>query len=160
MICSHWVQTMVLWLPRDVHWILNFHFIVINNFHYSPNRWKWWWIIWNHLWNKKREIWSQFFCHFMSVLCCYNAEGEGRGLEKVLTFMVEHPFQESSYPLGLSRGLLPGGLGEGRRRGAGGGGRNGVGVCSPLHKTFNWFMTKIWNFPTLSRAHDNLWPEK
>ena len=47
--------------------------------------------------------------------------------------MVEYPFQESGYPLGLSRGLLPGGLGEGRggRRG------NGVVVCSSLHKTFN-----------------------
>lgn len=66
----------------------------------------------------------------MSVLYCCNAEGEGRGLEKVPTFMVEHPFQESGYPLGLSRGLLPGGLGEGR----GGGGGTGWGCAARFIK--------------------------
>lgn len=59
-----------------------------------------------------------FAINVMSVLCCYNVEGERAG---DATRYLHGTFQESGYPLGLSRGLLPdvmgveggGGLGEG-----------------------------------------------
>lgn len=59
-----------------------------------------------------------FAINVMSVLCSYNVEGKRAG---DVTRYLHGTFQESGYPLGLSRGLLPdvmgvggeGGLGEG-----------------------------------------------